>query len=170
MRAFFQRLSTAVLFCLAVNGVHAAEPPAFAYSVICNDPVLAQRLRTGIEERLAKLHVATRDRFPTAKLFVYANRDINDSRNTEGVSVAIAHVSNMEPATLALSYIKRNEEMPEMLQAMLREEGMLMHLNVAHISTPSDTEVNQLLDNVVTTFVQKYTAASTPASPAKTQQ
>lgn len=166
MPVFFQRLSAAVLFCLAANAVHAAEPPAFGYSVICDDPVIAQRLRTGIEERFAKLHVVTRDRLPTAKLFVYANRDINDTRNTEGISVAIAHVSNMEPAMLALSYIKRNEAMPEVLQAMLREEGMLLHLNVAHLSTPSETAVNELLDNVVTTFVRKYTVADTAAAPA----
>ena len=54
--------------------------------------------------------------------------------------------------------------MPDSLQAMLREEGMLMHLNVAHMGTSSDAEVNQLLDSVVATFVQKYTAADTPAS------
>jgi hypothetical protein len=166
MPVFFQRLSAAVLFCLAVNAADAAEPPAFGYYVICNDSGIAQRLRTGIEERFAKLHVVTRDRLPTAKLLVYANRDSNDTRNTEGISVAIAHVSNMEPAALALPYLKRNEAMPEVLQAMLRKEGMLMHLNVAHMSTASDTEVNQLLDNVVTTFVQKYTAADTQGSPA----
>lgn len=166
MPAFFQRLLAVILFCLAASAVHAAEPPAFGYYVICNDSVLAQRLRAGIEERFAKLHVVTRDRLPTAKLLVYANRDSNDTRNTEGVSVAIAHVSNMEPATLALSYINRNEAMPEVLQAMLRDEGMLLHLNVAHMSTASDTEVNQLLDTAVTTFVQKYTSPDTPASRA----
>jgi hypothetical protein len=163
MPAFLERLSAAFLFCLVVSAARAAEPPAFGYAVICDDPVLSQRLRTGIEERFAKLHVALRERLPTAKLFVYAARDSDDTRNTEGVSVAIAHVSNMEPATLALSYINRNQAMPEMLQSMLREEGMLMHLNVAHMTTPSDMEVNHLLDKVVTAFVQKYTAADTPA-------
>jgi hypothetical protein len=73
-------------------------------------------------------------------------------------------VSNLKPAALALSYIRRNEAMPENLPSMLREEGMLMHPNVAHMSTPSDAELNHLLDNVVTTFLQKYTAADTPAS------
>lgn len=163
MPIFFERLSAAFLFCFFVSTAYAAEPPALGYAVICDDPVLSQRLRTGIEERFAKQHVALRDRLPTAKLFIYANRDSNDTRNTEGVSVAIAHVSNMEPATLALSYINRNEALPEMLRSMLREEGMLMHLNVAHMTTPSDTEVNHLLDKVVTAFVQKYTAAESPA-------
>jgi hypothetical protein len=131
MPAFFQRLWAVILFCMAAGAVHGAEPPAFGYYVICSDPALAQRLRSGIEERFAKLHVVTRDRLPTAKLLVYANRDSNDTHNTEGISVAIAHVSNMEPAALALSYIKRNETMPDVLQAMLREEGVLLHLYVA---------------------------------------
>lgn len=164
MTALIRRLSAVALFCLAAITVHATERPAFGYYVICDDAVIAQRLRTGIEERFAKLHVVTRDRLPTAKLLVYANRDSNDTRNSEGVSVAIAHVSNMESATLALPYIKRNEPMPDALQAMLREEGMLMHLNVAHMSTSSDAEVNQLLDSVVAAFVQKYTVADTRAS------
>jgi cell fate (sporulation/competence/biofilm development) regulator YmcA (YheA/YmcA/DUF963 family) len=165
MSAFFQRLSTALLFCLAVKVARAAEPPAFGYAIICDDPAIAKRLGAGIEERFTRLHIQLRDRFPTAKLFIYAARDINDTRNTEGVSVAIAHVSNMQPAKLALEHIERKEALPEMLQTMLREEGMLMHLNVAHMTTSSDAQVNQLLDKVVTTFVQKYTDADPSTAP-----
>lgn len=163
MPAFLQRFVVVFLCCLAVSA-HAAEPPALGYAVICDDPVLAQRLRTGIEERFASMHVVLRDRLPSAKLFVYASRDIHDNGNTDGVSVAIAHVSNALPANLALDYLKRNETMPPLLQAMLGQEGMLMHLNVAHMTTPSDREVNEMLDQVVTTFVQKYTPKDTPAS------
>lgn len=163
MPAFLQSLFTVFLFCLAATA-HAAEPPAFGYAVICDEPALAQRLRTGIEERFVKLHVVLRDRLPSAKLFVYASRDVHDTRNTDGVSVAIAHVSNALPANLALGYIQRKEAMPPLLQAMLGGEGMLMHLNVAHMTTPSDQEVGELLDTVVTTFVQKFTAP--PASAA----
>jgi hypothetical protein len=170
MTALFRRLLAASLLCLAAGAAVAAEAPAFAYRVICDDdPALAQRLRAGIEERFAKLHVPLRDRFPNAKLFIYANRDVNDNRNPDGVSVAIAYTSNLEAAQLALSYIKHQEAPPPLLQPMLREEGMLMHLQVAHLATPSDALVNGLLDNIVTSFVQKYTPlnsqpeASTPA-------
>lgn len=166
MASFLMRCATATLFCLAMGAACAAEAPAFDYAVVCDEPALAQRLRTGIEQRFAKLHVQVRDRLPAAKLFIYASRDTNDKRNIEGVSVAIAHVSNMAPAALALSYIKRNEPMPEMLQSMLREEGMLMHLNVAHMTTPSDAEVNELLDKIVTAFVRKYMTVPEDTAPA----
>jgi len=70
--------------------------------------------------------------------------------------VAIAHTSNLEAAQLALSFVNRKEAPPPLLQSMLGEEGMLLHLRVAHLSAPSDKRVNDLLDEVVTSFVQKY--------------
>jgi hypothetical protein len=90
MPASFQRFLTAILPGLAASAVTAAEPPAFGYAVIRDDPVIAQRLRAGIEERFATLHVVLRDRLATAKLVIYANRDSNGTRNTEGMSVAVA--------------------------------------------------------------------------------
>lgn len=168
MPTLFKRRLTALLFCLATAAASAAEPPALGYTVVCDDPVLAQRLRSGVEARFTKLHIALRERLPAAKLFIYASRDVNDTRNKEGVSVAIAHVSNLEAANLALTYIKRNEALPALLQSMLGEEGMLTHLNVAHMTTPSDTELNELLDMVVATFVKKSTGADTSAiAPAQ---
>lgn len=167
MTTFSRRLLGALLLTLGMAGAaRAAEPPAFGYSVICNDPALAQRLRSGVEARFARMHVAVRDRFPMAKLFIYANRDSNDTRNTEGVSIAIAHVSNLQTAALALTYIDRKEALPQALQAMLGEEGMLMHLNVAHMPTASDAAVDDVLDNIVTTFVRKYTGTDAPAATA----
>lgn len=163
---FFQRIVTALLLCLAAHAATAAEPPVFAYAVICDDPVLAQRLRSGIEARFDKLHVQRRDQFPNAKLFIYANRDSGDDKNPDGVSVAIAHTSNLEAAQLALSYISRKEAPPELLQSMLRDEGMLLHLRVAHLSAPSDPLVNGLLDEVVTSFVQKYSPHDPSPAPA----
>ena len=163
MPTFFKQLLTAILLCLAANIAEAAEAPTLAYTVVCDDPILAQRLRSGVEERFAKLHIALRERLPAGKLFIYASRDINDTRNKEGVSVAIAHVSNLEAANLALGYVQRHETMPPLLQSMLGEEGMLMHLNVAHMTAPSDAEVNQLLDTVVSTFVKKTINVDTSA-------
>jgi hypothetical protein len=158
MRTFFGGLLAATLLWLAA-GATAAERPRFAFAVICNDPALAQVLRSGIEARLVAANADITDKLPTAKLFVYANRDSGDRKNPEGVSIAIAHVSNAQTAVLALSYVKRNEGMPEMLRSMLGEEGFLQHLNVAHMDTPSDAQVNEVLDKLVAAFLQKYTAA-----------
>jgi hypothetical protein len=156
MRKIVGGLLGAILFCLAV-GAGAAERPRFAFTVICNDPALAQVLQSGIEARLAAAQVDITDKLPTAKLFVYANRDSGDRKNPDGVSIAIAHVSNMEAAVLALSYVKRGEEMPEMLRRMLGEEGMLQHLNVAHMDTPNEAQVKEILDKTVESFLHKYT-------------
>jgi len=158
MRTILGGLLAAILFCVAA-GASAAERPRFAFSVICNDPALAQVLQKGIETRLAAAGFDISDKFPTAKLFVYANRDSGDRKNPDGVSIAIAHVSNVEAAVLGLSYVKRGEEMPEILRGMLGEEGMLQHLNVAHMDTPDEAQVKEVLDKTVVAFLRKYTPA-----------
>lgn len=158
MRTIIGSLLAAVLFCLGA-GASAAERPRFAFAVICNDPALAKVLQSGIEARLTATGADISDKFPTAKLFVYANRDSGDRKNPDGVSIAIAHVSNVEAAMLALSYVKRGEEMPEMLRRMLGDEGMLQHLNVAHMDTPNEAQVKEVLDKTVAAFLQKYTPA-----------
>jgi hypothetical protein len=158
MRTFFGGLLAAVLLGLC-TGAFAAERPRFAFTVICEDARLAQVLRAGIEARLDAANVDISEKFPVAKLFVYANRDAGDRKNPEGVSIAIAHVSNTPTALLALAYVKRQEGMPEVLRSMLGEEGFLQHLNVAHMDTPSDAQVKEVLDKIVSTFLQKYPAA-----------
>jgi hypothetical protein len=157
MRSFLGGLLAAILFCLAA-GATAAERPRFAFTVICNDPALAQTLRSGIEARLGAANADITDKLPTAKLFVYANRDVGDRKNPEGVSIAIAHVSNMPTALLALPYVKRGEDMPETLRKMLGEEGFLEHLNVAHMDTPNEAQVKEVLDKLVSNFLQRYVA------------
>ena len=158
MRTFFGGLLAAGLFWLAATA-GAAERPRFGFTVICDDPALAQVLRSGIEARLGAANVDITDKLPTAKLYVYANRDSGDRKNPDGVSIAIAHVSNVPAALLALSYVKRQDGMPEEMRAMLGEEGFLRHLNVAHMDTPSEAQVNEVLDKLVSVFLQKYGAA-----------
>jgi hypothetical protein len=157
MRTFLGGLLAAILFCLAA-GAAAAERPRFAFTVICDDPAHAQVQRSGIEARLTAANVDISDKFPVAKLLVYANRDSGDRKNPDGVSIAIAHVSNTATAVLGLSYVKRQEDMPEVLRSMLGEEGFLKHLNVAHMDTPSDAQVKEVLDKLVSTFLKKYAA------------
>lgn len=162
MRSFLGGLLAALLFALTVTAAAnatAAERPRFAFGVICNDPALADVLRSGIEARLKAANVDIADKLPTAKLFVYANRDSGDRKNPDGVSIAIAHVSNVQTALLALPYVKRDEAMPEALRAMLGEEGFLQHLNVAHVDTPNDAQLKEILDKLVANFLKKYGAS-----------
>ncbi len=158
MRPFFVGLLAAILFGFAA-GATAAERPRFAFAVICNDAALAQVLRSGIETRLKAAGVDVTDKLPSAKLWVYANRDTGDRKNPDGVSIAIAHVSNVQTAMLALPYVKKDEAIPETLRTMLGEEGFLQHLNVAHMDTPDAVQVKEVLDKLVSTFLQKYTPA-----------
>lgn len=141
-------------FTAKADGTAGAQ--RLSYAVICDDPQLAEKINGGVRSRLERVKKEIVDRFPTGKLFLYVQRDVSDRKNPKGVSVAIAHVSNVQPAAFALTFIEKKAPLPDQLAAMLREEGFLKHLSVAHMDEPSDEEIGILLDSVVKTFLSKY--------------
>lgn len=136
----------------------AAEAQRLAYAVICDDAQLSEKINAGVRSRLMLAKKEISNNYPSGKLYLYLQRDINDRKNPQGVSVAIAHVSNMQTASLALEAVRKKEAVTAPLAAMLREEGFLQHLSVAHIDEASDDEIAGLLDSVVKTFISKYQA------------
>jgi hypothetical protein len=156
---FMAFISLLLAFAPLADG-HAAEPQRLSFAVICDDPQLAAKIEDGIRSRFADAKKETSNAFPAGKLFLYLQRDLNDRKNPEGVSVAIAHVSNVQTAAYALGSIQRKEPVSDQLGAMLREEGFLKHLSVAHLDEPSDEEIRMLLDSVVNTFFSKYPGRS----------
>ncbi len=132
-----------VLFFSLFSSVasHAAEAQRFSYAVICDDAQLSAKIDAGIRSRLTLAKKDISDKYPVGKLYLYLQRDINDKKNPQGVSIAIAHVSNLQTASLALGFIQKREPLSEQLSAMLREEGFLKHISVAHIDEASDEEI-----------------------------
>ncbi|MGV7206984.1 hypothetical protein ACLB1G_03910 [Oxalobacteraceae bacterium A2-2] len=138
----------------------AAEAQRFSYAVVCEDAQLAAKIDAGIRTRFTLAKKDISDKYPAAKLYLYLQRDVNDRKNPDGVSIAIAHVSNIQTAALALGLIQKKEAVPDQLSAMLREEGFLKHLSVAHMDEASDEEISSLLDSVLKTFFSKYSIAT----------
>lgn len=147
--------SILILCSIASNGL-GAENLRLAYAVICDDPVLNEKVSLGVRRRLESANIEISDKFPRGKLFLYLSRDVNDRKNKDGVSIAISHVSNGQTALLALDYINKKQEIPDKLSGMLREEGFLKHLSVAHLDEASEEELNVFLDSIVATFRKKY--------------
>jgi len=146
----------AILCLLIAVGVSAAERPRLAFTVFCEDAVLAQKLRNGVSDRLRKANVDVSDKAPLSKLFLYVMRDVNSNKNTSGLTVAIAHVTNIEVVALAAETINKKKKQPSrFLTDMLNEEGFIHHLSAAHLDEGSDREIGILLDSVVATFLQK---------------
>lgn len=138
--------------CLAV----AAEKPRLAYTVVCEDAALSDRLQKGLLERLQKAGVEVSDKAPMSRLFLYVIRDVNSNKNKAGVTLAVAHVSNIPVLALASETINVKKEQPSpLLINMLREEGFIHHLSAAHIDEASDSQIGIVLDSVVATFVAK---------------
>ncbi|MDB5907431.1 MAG: exported protein of unknown function [Massilia sp.] len=156
MKPLLIRLFAVALLCLTANAAFAAEKIRLDYFVICEDGALGAKIRAGVVKRLNSSNVEVAQQFPAGKLFLYVARDLNDRKNTDGISIAIAHVSNVQTGLLALERINKNEKVTELLSELLREEGFMQHLSVAHLDEASDVQLNVFLDSVVTTFVRKY--------------
>jgi hypothetical protein len=149
-------------FCLfgssiaATNNAATNSKPPLAYTVFCDDPVLAKQLESGISARLAKAHIEVSDKAPWARLMLYVMKDVNSNKNTAGITIAIAHVSNVPVLALAADTINVKKEKPSpLLIRMFREEGFIHHLSAAHLDDASARQVNIMLDSVVATFIQK---------------
>jgi len=156
MKSILRLIILACLLSAFTSASAAAERQRLSFVVIGSDKELDKRLEDGISARLLKANIEISDKLPQGKLFLYASQDVNDRKNTKGVSFAIAHTSNVQVALLLLDALKRKEEPSEMLMSMAREEGFIKYLSVAHIDEASKSEINELLDSVVKTFLEKY--------------
>ena len=156
MNTPFKAAFALVFLLLTSIACRAAEAQRLSYSVICDDAQLSAKIDAGVRARLMLAKKEISNNYPSGKLYLYLQRDVNDRKNTQGVSVAIAHVSNLQTASLALEVIQKKESVSAPLAAMLREEGFLKHLSVAHIDNATDEEITLLLDSVVKTFLSKY--------------
>ena len=141
------------LGCL--SPVFAADKTRLAYAVICEDASLGKAIEAGIKQRLEKSDIEIGDTAPRAKLILYIMRDENSRINSQGITIAITHVSNIPVLAIAAQTVKDNKELSGLLIAMLREEGFVYHLSAAHLDSTSDSEIKILLDSVVKTFIQK---------------
>lgn len=103
-------------------------------------------------------------KLPAAELILYVNRDANDRVNPKGVSIAVAHVSNTVALFVANKLLidprtKTDDPNPQgAAAALVRQEGNLDHLSVAHIDDPSPEETRQVCQSVAETVFAKNPA------------
>jgi hypothetical protein len=145
----------------------ARKPTPVAYLVVCDEPQVRDKLSRRIGELLrAEPGYVVRDHVPGSQLIVYANRDVNDRVNPNGYSIAIAHVSNMEAFFLAKRlFVDKptdDERAKEVVAGMIREQGMLSHLNVAHMDEATDREIDLVSRTIVAGFLERTPANAGP--------
>ena len=145
----------AALLLLAAGIATAADKPRYSFTVLCEDPALAKQLKTGIEERFTKAGYKNTDDAPNAKLFLFATKDDNSTKNPDGITVAIAHITNLPTLRLASDKLEAKEELPPVLIAMLGEQGFIHFLSAMHLDDASPKQVNLLLDSAVAAFFQR---------------
>jgi len=160
-----------IVFLLSVMLLHptftvASELIKISYQVLCDDASAMKQISSAIEERLKRsnFEITEKAKLPVAKLFVYAQQDLNDRVNRNGWSFAIAHVSNY------LSYHVAGELLdstcPEVsalkpvLISMLNEEGFIKHMNIVHVDELTEETIATITDSIVGAFSMRVTNVS----------
>jgi len=158
--AAVKRIIVVLFFALMPMISWAADKNRISYRIICEDPAVLKKIINEVSLRIEKeSNFEVNDEFPKAKLFVYAQQDINDRKNPGGWSLAIAHVSNMKGLFLAAKLIdskdREVEAVKPVLVDMVKEEGFLQYLNVAHLDEMNDESLREAVDIIVANFAKK---------------
>ena len=150
-----------ILLALSLQApvIAIAEPTKVAYRIVCEDQEATTMISNAIRSRLEARGLNITDEFRLKKLFVYAQRDVNDRVNPNGWTFAVAHVSNQQTYLIASKLIPAKgphiEAIKPTLISMVREEGFLNYLNVAHIDRLDPNTVSELVTNFVGEFIKR---------------
>lgn len=149
------------LLCLLLMAAPtlAADKVRVSVQIACNDRDAAGKLAAAFTKAFGKApDFELVDSLPQAKLVIYANRDSNSAKNTNGWSVAIARVSNAQTyyAAQKLTDTQQSDALAvkQVITGMLNEEGFLKNLNVAHLDDLSDAAVELLANAVTSAFLR----------------
>jgi hypothetical protein len=141
----------------------ASAPTRIAFRVVGESPQLVEKFRADIDRLIrARPGYEVVDTAPVLKLLVMVNQDVNDRVNRQGVSIAITHVSNLEAYYIASKLIDSSQSdaasVKDPLISMIRQEGELEYINVAHLDKGSDAQIELVCESIVATFFEKVPA------------
>ena len=158
--AVWLNIGVLILVGLLVFPANATEQILkVSYQVVCADPRLEKQFSTAIKRRILATGLNMTDRLPKAKLLIYINQDINDSINPDGYSIAVAHLTNYATYFLASKLIEGKsaeaEAVRPAIMSMLREEGFMTHINVAHIDKMNEKNIALVANALVDEFAAK---------------
>lgn len=123
-----------------------------AISVICSDQAVRDGFTGALAGQLAQHRdLKLIDHDPQAghlaqfMLYLFVNQDVNDRKNPGGWSVAVAHVNNLPLQVVAGNLVGSGDEAVKAVKPVLvdlvRNPGVLVHLNVAHVDALSEETV-----------------------------
>src|SRR5262245_51384774 len=106
-----KRIMVAAVLCLWSLPALGADKIPVAMTVVCADKSIADRFSAAITEQFKKHpDYELTEKLPRAALFLYLNQDVNDGKNPNGWSIAIAHVNNQSIQFLAGSLINSTDD------------------------------------------------------------
>ena len=90
-----KRFAVVIALCLVSLPSFAADKIPVSMVVVCADKGVGDKFTRAMTSQF-KTHAdyELTDKLPKATLFVYVNQDVEDRKNPNGWSIAIAHVNN----------------------------------------------------------------------------
>ena len=153
---FFRAVTTFVFAFLICGPSLADQRPQIGLTVAVVQDSLKPLIESEITQVLHAAGIDVSDRLPPMEIIIFASQDVNDGKNTNGVSIAFAFTSNVNTQQLVVAYTDSNQEQPEQLIDLLRGHGELLHLNVAHADAPSKEQIRVIANHIVKLFEEKY--------------
>ena len=171
-----QRISRKSIVCLvavifavlcANSGKLGAEQDskqAVTVLVICDDAAAQKAIRESLLKHFRPLqNFEVVDKNGFSSLIVYAEKTVNDPKNPNGYTIAIAHTNCYE---LKLAYQNLRGINDEKVRAVrtvaeraLRDDtGILRHLNVAHLDELSAQKLDEFTKRIVSDFHDRQKA------------
>ena len=157
MKYFFIALSFFIFWFSTQSLAEGSDNVAFL--VICDNETVLKQVSKALDIRLKKANFQVSERLPKAKLIVYAQQDVNDRVNDKGWSFAAAHVTNRSTYYLAAKLLKSDSAEVKAIEPaimdMLKSDGFLTYLNVAHVDKLDEGTISIIADNFVGEFAKR---------------
>jgi hypothetical protein len=138
-----------------------ADPVPVSIEVFGANEDAAKQLKHSLEDNIkAYSEVQVRnDKYPYMQLCVALQQDINDRKNPNGWSLAIVHLSNIDTVHVAEQLAKSSDPkvkkvMPDIAN-MIREQGFVRYINVAHIDEFSKENIDIVVSGIIGEFVKR---------------
>ena len=152
-----------VLSC-AYGAVAQPKTPALAVQVevICPVNAVAQPLLAALQQDLKTDGYVHGKPWPMVRLFVYAAPNVNNRKNPQGWSIAVAHAF-FEPMLAAAFHLLKgkNHAAPtgpngQLFNMLIHSQGTLTYLGVINIDHLDQKKIPLLAGNIINTFSKRW--------------
>ncbi len=166
MRSFSWLAFIPVLMDPGLPASAATAPLRINVKIVGSAPIIVEGLRTCLGNKIIEHGGYTLvDKLPIAEVLVFANTDVEDDVNKEGVSLAMAYVDHVDAVRLAKSLVigqhpTTDADVRAAMRDLLASGGSVDRLNVAHVGRPSESAIQDLCVSIAKEFATVFPSST----------